>query len=63
MVFTGDLHMMIEMTGEQMVEVRAEGFQGDYPWAGSHQIEISLPIKEGATAEGDGWAFVLHLAE
>lgn len=55
------LHMDVEMTGEQMVEVTAEGFHGEYPWAGTHTFALDFPIEEGATAEGEGWLFVLHL--
>ena len=56
-----ELNVHVEMSGEQMVEVRAEGFSGDYPWSGTHEKNLSFPLKEGATAEGDGWALVLHL--
>ena len=59
----GVLNLTISTTGEQLVEVEAEGFQGSYPWAGAPEINISLPIEEGATAEGEGWVFVLHLSE
>ncbi len=55
------LNFVVEMTGEQMVEVRADGFSGDYPWSGSHQSNLSFPLEEGSEAEGEGWAFVLHL--
>jgi hypothetical protein len=57
------LHMNVEAIGEQMVEVRAEGFSGDYPWSGTHQLELTFPLEEGASAEGEGWAFILHLNE
>jgi hypothetical protein len=57
----GALNIVMEMSGEQMVEVRAEGFQGDYPWAGQHTFNLSFPIEEGATAAGEGWTFVLQL--
>jgi hypothetical protein len=53
--------MSIEMTGEQMLEVRAEGFQEEYPWSGSYQKEFVFPLEDGATVEGEGWAFVLRL--
>jgi hypothetical protein len=56
------LNLAVQMSGEQMVEVRAEGFQGDYPWSGTHELDVSFPIEEGATASGEGWAFVLHLS-
>ena len=58
---TGMLNMLVEASGEQFVEVRAEGYQGDFPWSGSQAFDLSFPIEEGATAEGEGWAFVLHL--
>ena len=57
------LNVTIRMSGEQMVEVRAEGFQGDYPWSGTHELTLSFSLEEGATAEGEGWVFVLHLNE
>jgi hypothetical protein len=58
----GTLDLTVEMSGEQLVVVEAEGFSGEYPWAGSHVRQISLPLEEGATAEGEGWAFVLHIS-
>lgn len=60
---SGRLNMTVNTSGEQVVEVRSEGFQGDYPWSGSHEYNLSFPIVEGALAEGEGWAFVLHLNE
>lgn len=57
----GTLQLRIEMSGEQMVEVDAEGFQGEYPWAGEHELQVAFPLEDGATAEGEGWTFVLHL--
>jgi hypothetical protein len=54
------LAVVLEMTGEQMVEVTAEGFHGEYPWAGSHSFDLSLPAEEGATVQGEGYTFVLH---
>jgi hypothetical protein len=56
-----ELDMILGMTGDQMVEVTAEGFHGEYPWAGEHQFEVQFPLEEGATAAGEGWVFVLHL--
>ena len=56
------LNLAVQMSGEQTVEVRAEGFQGDYPWSGTHELDVSFPIEEGATTSGEGWAFVLHLS-
>jgi hypothetical protein len=58
---TGVLNITINTSGEQLVEVRSEGFQGDYPWSGPHDFDLNIPIVEGATAEGEGWAFVLHI--
>jgi hypothetical protein len=58
-----ELNLSVEMSGEQMVEIRAEGFQGDYPWAGVHELNLNFPLEDGATADGEGWGFVLHLSE
>ena len=55
------LNLEVDMAGEQLLEVRADGFSGDYPWSGSHVSNLSLPLEEGSTADGEGWAFVLHL--
>ena len=58
-----ELNIIVEMSGEQMVEVRAEGFQGDYPWSGTQNFDLSFPLEDGATVEGEGWAFILHLSK
>jgi hypothetical protein len=58
-----ELNLTVVMSGEQMVEVRAEGFQGDYPWAGTHELDLSFPLEDGTRSEGEGWAFILRLAE
>jgi hypothetical protein len=60
---SGMLDIIVSMSGEQFVEVVSQGFQGEYPWSGSHEFNLSLPIIEGASAEGEGWLFVLHLNE
>lgn len=57
----GYLNLVVSTTGEQLVEVISEGFQAEYPWSGTQEFNISLPIEEGATAQGEGWIFVLHL--
>jgi hypothetical protein len=58
-----ELNIIVETSGEQMVEVRAEGFQGDYPWSGTQTQNLSFPLEDGAKLEGEGWAFVLHLSK
>jgi len=55
------LGMSFEMTGEQLVEVNAQGFHGEYPWSGTHTLDLSFPLEEGVSAEGEGWVVVLHL--
>jgi hypothetical protein len=55
------LDLALEMTGEQLVVVEAEGFQGEYPWSGTRTQELTFPLEEGATAQGEGWVIVLHL--
>jgi hypothetical protein len=57
------LNMNLKASGDQMVEVRAEGFQGDYPWTGTHEFDLIYPLEEGATQEGEGWMLVLHIHE
>jgi hypothetical protein len=57
----GGLHLTVEISGEQMVEVTAEGFHGEYPWAGTQSVTVDLPLVDGAAAEGEGWVLVLHL--
>jgi hypothetical protein len=55
------LNLVLEMTGEQLVVVEAEGFQGEYPWSGTQTRELGLSLEEGATVQGEGWAVVLHM--
>lgn len=57
------LEMTVEMTGDQMVEVDAEGFHGEYPWAGTNAQEVVFPLVEGAAAAGEGWELILHLGK
>ena len=58
---SGTLNMVVETSGEQLIKVEAEGFQGEYPWTGTHDFDLSFPVEEGAIVSGEGWAFVLHL--
>jgi hypothetical protein len=55
------LFLVLEMTGEQFVEVNAEGFHGEYPWSGTQTRDLAFPLEHGATAQGEGWAVVLLL--
>jgi hypothetical protein len=55
------LQLVLQMSGEQMVKVEAEGFQGEYPWSGETSLDLTFPLLEGATAQGEGWVLVLHL--
>jgi hypothetical protein len=55
------LNVHVLMSGDQVVEVEADGFHGEYPWAGTHENDLSFPLQEGASADGEGWALVLHL--
>jgi hypothetical protein len=56
-----ELHLTLEASGDQMVEVKAEGFQGEYPWTGTHSFDLQFPVTEGASVRGEGWVFVLHV--
>lgn len=55
------LNMAVEMTGEQLLEVRADGFSGDYPWSGTTTVDLTFPLEEGNMQAGEGRAFILHL--
>ena len=57
----GKLSLEVLLVGIQTVEVIADNFHGEYPWEGSIPITFSIPLEEGASIEGEGWAFVLHL--
>lgn len=53
------LNFTVEMSGNQLVEVRSDKFQGDYPWSGTHQLDLAFPLMNGAEASGEGWQFIL----
>jgi len=55
------LDLALNMNGEQLVVVDAQDFHGEYPWSGAHTLNLSFPLQEGATAQGEGWVVVLHL--
>jgi hypothetical protein len=57
------LALGIEMAGEQMVEVQSEGLQGEYPWSGTHHLDLNFPLVDGAEASGEGWQFILRVME
>lgn len=57
----GELHLALEMTGTQLVEVTSPEFHGVYPWEGTHTLVLEFPLEEGAIMEGEGWTFILHL--
>jgi hypothetical protein len=56
-----ELRLQVAMSGEQMVEVDAEGFHGEYPWSGEQEFDVVFPLEDGATVAGEGWTFMLHL--
>lgn len=58
---TATLTLLVEMTGDQNVEIIYEGTQMNYPWSGTNQIQASLPVVEGAQQTGEGWILILHL--
>jgi len=59
---TGQLFLTVEMSGSQLVVVTSEGFYGEYPWEGTHTVELEFPVEEGATISGEGYVFVLHVS-
>ncbi|MEA3375015.1 MAG: hypothetical protein U9R72_02260 [Chloroflexota bacterium] len=54
------LDLTLTSSGEQLVEVTVGGSQHSYPWSGENTLHMTLPVEEGASAEGEGWLFVLH---
>lgn len=55
------LDLVLDMTGEQLVVVDSGDLHGEYPWAGEQSRNLTFPLEEGATAQGEGWVVVLHL--
>ena len=55
------LDLEVTMTGSQLVEVRSEGFNADYPWEGTYTLPARMPAEDGASVEGEGFAFTLRL--
>ncbi len=51
----------VTMSGEQLVKVEADEFQGEYPWSGTQEKALVFILQEGATARGEGWQLVLHI--
>jgi hypothetical protein len=56
------LDLVLEATGEQMLVVDASNFHGEYPWEGTNSFELTLPLTDGASVQGEGYIFVLRLA-
>lgn len=56
-----ELQLVLEMSGDQLVKVDSQGFHGEYPWAGTHTFDLNFPLVEGASVEGEGYSFILHL--
>lgn len=56
-----ELLLTLEASGDQLVVVDAGEFYGEYPWSGTNTFPLQLPLEEGATVEGEGYTFVLHL--
>jgi hypothetical protein len=57
----GKLHANLTLSGSQLVEVRSDGFNQDYPWQGTEVRTMEFPLQEGASAQGEGWVCVLHI--
>jgi len=55
------LNLVLEATGEQMLIVDASGFHGEYPWSGTNSFDLTFPLVDGASAQSEGYVFVLHL--
>jgi hypothetical protein len=57
----GMLQLELDMEGEQLVVVEADGFHGEYPWSGSHNFALNFPLQDGITHSGEGWNITLIL--
>jgi hypothetical protein len=59
----GDGHLLLDLTmdGNQLVVVEAEGFHGEYPWAGSETFTLDFPLQDGYEYAGEGWKITLIL--
>jgi hypothetical protein len=55
------LSMAVTLSGEQNVVVVYQSVTQTYPWNGTATVNSSFPIQDGATAQGEGWIFILHL--
>lgn len=55
------LNLVLEATGEQTLVVDASGFHGEYPWSGTNRFDLAFPLQDGASAQGEGYVFVLRL--
>ena len=55
------LNMDVTLSGTQTVVVVVNGKTQTYPWKGSPTLHLTFPMQDGATAQGEGWVFVLHL--
>ncbi len=57
----GSLQVIVKMAGQQTVVIVIEGVETTYPWTGAPQIEVNLPVTDGAEVTGEGWLLTLHL--
>ena len=55
------LNMAVTLSGEQNIVAVIELVPHTFPWKGTTTINASLPIQDGATANGEVWIFILHL--
>lgn len=55
------LLLTLEAAGDQLVVVDAGEFYGEYPWSGTNIFDLQFPLEDGASVEGEGYAFLLHL--
>lgn len=57
----GVLDLTVEFVGDQLIAVDTGGEVQEYPWSGSADVDVSLPVQDGAREAGEGWAFILRL--
>ncbi|MCD6342768.1 MAG: hypothetical protein J7L76_03195 [Spirochaetaceae bacterium] len=55
------LNIILNASGEQYIYVQADDFSFDDLWEGTFETPMSFTLNEGATFEGEGYTFVLHI--
>ena len=55
------LNITLNASGEQYIYVQADDFSFEDLWEETFETLVSFPLTEGATVQGEGYIFVLHI--